>query len=278
MTSGDGATPGPQPADAARASPPSAGPLAWRSARGPRRPDADQRLLRIHARSPSPQTREALVRRYMPMARELASRYALGIELWDDLLQVACLGLVYAIDRYDPNRRASFSSFAYPTIQGELLRHLRDRCFTVRPTRTMLDLAPRVHAAQRALAAENGRPPTVVDIAAALDVAPEAVRQALDVRRLRSVESLSPPDGERSALASEGADDPGYERAELRAVLQPLLESLSPRDRRIVALRFIEDRTQQQIADAVGVSQMHVSRRLAAALERMGAAALPPAA
>jgi RNA polymerase sigma-B factor len=251
---------------------------ARRSARVPRRPDADQRLLRLHAQSPSQHSREALARRYLPIARAIASRYALGTELWDDLFQVACIGLVHAIDRYDPGRRASFSSFAYPTIQGELLRHLRDRCFMVRPTRAMLDLAPRVEAARRKLAAENGRPPTVVDVANALDVRPEAVRQALQVRHLRSVEPLSSPDDEISVLASHGAEEPGYERAEARAVLQPLLQTLSPRDRRVIALRFIEDRTQQEIADAIGISQMHVSRLLARALERMGAAALPPAA
>jgi len=264
--------------DADRAGPPPAHLSARRTAGAPRRPNADQRLLRAHARSPSPQTRDALVRRYMPIARELASRYAFGAEPWDDLFQVACLGLVHAIDRYDPGRRTAFSSFAYPTIQGELLRHLRDRCFMVRPTRTMLDLAPRVQAAQRSLAAEIGRPPTVADVADALDVEPEAVRQALHVRRLRSVESLSPPDGEISVLASEGVEETGYERVESRTVLQPLLETLSARERRIVTMRFIDDRTQREIADAIGISQMHVSRLLARALERMSAIALSHAA
>jgi len=264
-----------QSADADRTVPPPAHLPARRSSRTQRRPDADQRLLRVHARSPSPQTRETLTRRYLPMAHAIASRYAFGTELWDDLFQVACIGLVHAIDRYDPDRRASFSSFAYPTIQGELLRHLRDRCFMVRPTRGMLDLAPRVQAARRRLAAENGRAPTDAEVGDALGVGPEAVRQALQVHHLRSVEPLSPPDGE---ISSHGAEESGYERAEARAVLQSLLRTLSPRDRRIVALRFIEDRTQQEIADAVGISQMHVSRLLTRALERMGAAALPRAA
>jgi len=265
---------GPQSADADRAVPPPAHPPARRSARTARRTDADQRLLRVHARSPSPQTREALARRYLPMAHAIASRYAFGTELWDDLFQVACIGLVHAIDRYDPDRRASFSSFAYPTIRGELLRHLRDRCFVVRPTRAMVDLAPRVQAARQRLAAENGRAPTDAEVADALGVGPEAVRRALQVRHLRSVEPLS-PDGE---VSTHGAEDSGYERAEARAVLHSLLKTLSPRDRRIIAMRFIEDRTQQEIAQAVGISQMHVSRLLTRALERMGAAALPPAA
>jgi len=277
MTSDDDAMGGHSSTDGMRRGPPADLP-ADRSGRAPRRADSDQRLLRLHGRSPSPQTREALVRRYMPMARELASRYAFGAEPWDDLFQVACLALVLAIDRYDPDRRVSFSSFAYPTIKGELLRHLRDRSFMVRPTRAMLDLAPRVQAAQRSLAAENGRRPTVADVADALEVDPGAVREALHVRRLRSVESLSPREGEIPVLASEGVDEIGYERAETRAVLQPLLATLRPRDRRIVALRFIEERTQQEIADAVGISQMHVSRLLAAALERMNAAALLDAA
>ena len=142
----------------------------------------------------------------------------------------------------------------------------------------MVDLAPRVEAAQRSLAAATGRPPTLADIADALGVDPDAVRQALHVRRLRSVESLSPQDGEISVLASEGVKEAGFERAETRAVLRPLLRTLSPRDRRVVALRFIEDRTQQEIAEALGISQMHVSRLLARALERMSAAAARVAA
>src|SRR4051812_37463912 len=263
--------------DADRAGPPPAHLSARRTAGAPRRPNADQRLLRAHARSPSPQTRDALVRRYMPIARELASRYAFGAEPWDDLFQVACLGLVHAIDRYDPGRRTAFSSFAYPTIQGELLRHLRDRCFIVRPARKMLDLAPRVHATQRLLA-DGGRQPTIAEVAQALDVEPEAVRQALQVRRLRSVESLSPRDGEISVLGSEGVEETGYERAETRAVLLPLLKTLSARDRRIVTLRFVEDRTQQEIAEAIGISQMHVSRLLARAVERMRKVAASQAA
>jgi RNA polymerase sigma-B factor len=254
---------------------PSADLLARRSARERSRTTEDG-LLRLHASSPSPQTRDALVRRYLGLARHIAGRLAAGPEPWEDLFQVACTALVLAIDRFDPGRGTSFSSFAVPTIQGEVKRHLRDRSWTVRPTRTMLDLAPRAEAARDSLTAELGRAPDVADVARALGVEPEKARQALLVRRLKAVAPLSRTDdegAERSVLDTDGVEEAGFERAESRATLAPLLRALSPREQRVVMLRFVEDRTQSEIAEAVGISQMHVSRLLARSLDRMAALA-----
>ena len=255
--------------------------LARRSARDRGRRDAERALFRAHGRSPSRHTREAIVRRYLSLVGHVVRRHAGAHESWDDLFQVGCLALLRAIDRYDPDRGISFTSFAVPTIDGELRHHFRDRCWTVRPTRTMLDDAPKVEAARQSLAAELGRAPAVVEIARAVDRDPDAVRAALQVRRLATVESLSHPatDGADPAwhIASAAAKD-ALARAESRATLQPLLRALGPRERRIVRMRFVEDRTQQDIADAVGVSQMHVSRLITRAIDRMSAAALPEAA
>jgi RNA polymerase sigma-B factor len=245
--------------------------LARQATRHRRSREADQRLLRRHARAPSGRTRDALVHRWLPLARAVAREHAGPREPLDDLLQVASLALMRAIDRYDPERGASFASFAVPTIRGEILRHFRDRCWTVRPTRTLLDLAPRVEATRVVLTARLGRAPDVADIAGALDLEPDAVGQTLRLPRLAAVESLDAledGDGERPRLAL-AVEDAGYARAEHRAMLEPLLRTLDARERRIVRLRFVEDRTQQEIADAEGISQMHVSRLLARAVERM---------
>jgi RNA polymerase sigma-B factor len=252
-------------------SPPPVDLLARRSARNRGRAGAEERLLRLHARSPSPETRRAIVHRYLNLARHVARRYAGGQEPWDDLLQVASVALIHAVDRYDPDRNASFASFAVPTIQGELRRHFRDRCWTVRPTRSMLELAPRAEAARESLATALGRTPSAVEVARELRLDTDRVRQALEVRRLTTLEPLSAPDDDPdpAVLAASAVEDDGYVRAETRATLEPLLRTLSAREQRIVRLRFVEDRTQREIAATIGVSQMHVSRLLATALERL---------
>jgi RNA polymerase sigma-B factor len=255
--------------------------LARRSARERGRSGAEQALFRAHARSPSRQTREVLVRRYQRLVGHVVRRHTGTREPWEDLFQVGCLALLRAIDRYDPDRGISFASFAVPTIEGELRHHLRDRCWTVRPTRTMLDHAPKVEAASRSLTAELGRAPTVAEISRAVGNAPDAVRAALQVRRLATVDSLSEPavDGAEPAWrAATAAAEDAFALAESRATLQPLLRTLDARDRRILRMRFVEDRTQQDIADVVGVSQMHVSRLIARAIKRMSATALAEAA
>jgi RNA polymerase sigma-B factor len=244
--------------------------LARRSARHRSRCD-DDRLFRLYARSRSPATREAIVVRYLGLAHYVARQYAGGREPLDDLVQVAAVALLKAIDRYDPDRRASFSSYAVPTISGELKRHFRDRCWTVRPPRSLMELAPHVERTHDSLGAVLGRSPTAVEIADALDVDEHLVRRALQARTLTAVESLGAPDGdeEGAGAARPVTEEGGYARAEDRATLQPLLQTLSSREREIVRLRFVEDRTQVEIAEAIGVSQMHVSRLLRIAVRRM---------
>jgi RNA polymerase sigma-B factor len=245
--------------------------LARRSARHRARREIDDRLFRLYAQSPSPGTREAIVVRYLGLANHVARQYAGGREPWDDLLQVASVALLHAIDRYDPDRGVAFSSFAIPTITGELKRHFRDRCWTVRPPRALMEVAPRIARMQDSLTAVLGRAPTLAEVATAVALDQETVSRALEARTLTAVESLSGPEsGEDGAMLSwPCAEDGGYARAEARATLKPLLRTLSSREREIVRLRYVEDRTQVEIAEAIGVSQMHVSRLLRIAVRRM---------
>jgi RNA polymerase sigma-B factor len=251
---------------------PSPGPpelLARRARRRAARRENDDHLLRLYARTRSPLALDALVRRYLPLARHVARRYAGGAEPWDDLLQVASIGLVGAIERYDPARGPAFASFAVPTIDGELKRHFRDRCWLVRPPRSLQELSKRAHAAEARLRGALGRAPTLAELADDLGVEPHRVGEAL---RLRPVAQLEPlPTGEEPGYAAPWTcvEDEGYANAESRATLAPLLRTLAPREREIVRLRFVEDRTQQEIGEVMGVSQMQVSRVLASVVERL---------
>jgi RNA polymerase sigma-B factor len=243
--------------------------LARRGARDRTRRDLDDRLFGLYARTRSPQTRDAIVRRYLPLARHVARRYAGGPEPLDDLVQVASLGLVGAIERYDPGRGPSFSSFAVATIDGELKRHFRDRCWLVRPPRSLHELAHRAYTVEARLRGALGRAPTLAELSETLDAEPGHVGEALGLRRAAQSEPLPPDEGQGSRVPWTHVEEQGYARAESRATLEPLLRALPAREREIVRLRFVEDRTQGAIADAVGVSQMQVSRVLASAIERM---------
>jgi RNA polymerase sigma-B factor len=245
--------------------------LARRAARNRTRREIDEQLLRLHARSPSPATREAIVVRYLGLAHHVARQYGGGHEPWDDLVQVASMALLHAIDRYDPDRGVSFSSFAVPTMNGEIKRHFRDRCWVVRPPRSLLEIGPRVERTQASLSAALGRPATAADVARTLELDERIVREAIHARTLATVDSLSPPDDDEDAPVPPAAsvEDVGYARAVQRATLKPLLRRLPSREREIVRLRFVEDRTQIEIADAIGVSQMHVSRLLRQAVWRL---------
>jgi RNA polymerase sigma-B factor len=209
--------------------------------------------------------RDAAVRRYLPLARRLAHRYRYTGEPIDDLEQVACLGLLHAIDRFDPSRGTAFSSFAVPTILGELRRYFRDRTWALRVPRQLQELSRRLERARDELTVSIGRQPTVAELAEHLDVGEELVLQALE---LALVQWTVPIDGPRGADEDDdredwpGRLDDGFARAEDRAVLGPLLRALPPGDAEIVALRFCGDLTQDAIARRVGASQMHVSRVL----------------
>ena len=218
--------------------------------------------------------RELLVERFMPLARSLASRYLRQGETFDDIFQVACLGLVKAIDGFDVERGRAFSSYAVPTIVGEIKRYYRDRTWTVHVPRDLQELTLAVDRAAEALEHELSRKPTVDDLAQRLDVSDEDVLEALQARHARRAGSLDAPrreDDEAGATVGDaiGVAEEGFERAEERALLRALMTGLSPRDRLVLRLRFERDLTQQQIGEHVGISQMQVSRILRRCVARL---------
>jgi RNA polymerase sigma-B factor len=238
-------------------------------------PHRDAALLDAYSSTRDPRLRERLVQRYLPLARYAARQYARGPEPYDDLLQVACLGLLKAIDRFDPERQSAFSSYALPTMSGELRRHFRDRGWAVRPPRDLLEQALHVERTAGDLQRRLVRSPTIAETSAETGLDDEAVldaRQALTARTFTSL-SLSTgidDDAEETILDRRfGTTDDGFEMAEQRATLAPLLARLPSRDRQILRLRFEEDLTQSEIGRRVGLSQMHVSRVIRGSLEHL---------
>ena len=219
-----------------------------------------------------PSEREQAVRQYLPLARSLAHRYWHSGEPMEDLEQVACVGLLNAIDRFDPDVGTRFTSFAVPTILGELRQHFRDHTWAVRPPRRLQELSVRIEHARDDLVPSLGRQPTVAELADRLYAAQELVLQALELALARHTVPIDGPwsaDGEGPEEHRSGRVDDGYARAEDRAQLVSLLRALSPQDAEIVLLRFHDELTQDAIARRVGVSQMHVSRVLRRSLVRM---------
>ena len=233
----------------------------------------DHRLALRQQRG-EPGARRELIERYMPLARSLALRYRRASEPLDDLIQVASVGLVKAVDRWDPGRGLAFSSYAVPTILGELRRYFRDSTWDVRPARDMQELCLAVEEARDALWVDLGRSPTVADLAKHLDRPPEQVMEALQASDGRSLRSLDAPvheDEGDSASAGDliGDHDPGYARVEAVATIEQMTAILDDRAREILRLRFEEDMLQSEIAAHVGCSQMHVSRIIRSSLERL---------
>jgi RNA polymerase sigma-B factor len=238
-----------------------------------RRQRQDHRLA-LRQKRGEPGARTELIERYMPLARSLALRYRRASEPLDDLIQVASVGLVKAVDRWDPDRGLAFSSYAVPTILGELRRYFRDSTWDVRPARDMQELCLAVEEARDELWIELGRSPTVDDLAAHVKRAPEEVMEALQASDGRSLRSLDAPVHEEegdSASAGEliGDNDPGFERVEAGATIEQLTSILDERAREILRLRFSEDLLQSEIAERVCCSQMHVSRIIRSSLERL---------
>jgi RNA polymerase sigma-B factor len=218
--------------------------------------------------------RELLVERFLPLARSLAARYVRNGEAFDDIFQVACLGLVKAIDGFDVSRGRAFSSYAVPTIVGEIKRYYRDRTWTVHVPRDLQEMTLAVDRAAAALEHELSHKPTVGDIARRLQVDDETVLEALQAKHARRAGSLSAPrreDDEPGASVADaiGVAEDGFEQAETRAMLRSLMTGLSPRDRLVVRLRFERDLTQREIGDHVGISQMQVSRILRRCIARL---------
>jgi RNA polymerase sigma-B factor len=213
----------------------------------------------------------------MPLARRLAARYAGGAEPFDDLVQVASVGLVKAIDRFDPERGTAFSTFAVPTILGELKRHFRDRGWSVHVPRDVQERILKVERSLAELPARLGRPPTVQDIAKRIEATDEEVLEAMHAAQGHHAVSLDAAstlaDGDEPAPLGEriGKEDLSFETVEYGAAIQPVLAEISERDRKVLHFRFVEDMTQSEIAERVGVSQMHVSRILRATIEKLRA-------
>ena len=231
---------------------------------------AERDLFERYRRGREPSVREALVWRFLPLVRRLASRYRHTSEPFDDLVQAGSIGLLNAIERYDPARGTAFSSFAVPTITGEIKRHFRDRTWTVKVPRTVRDLLPLIDVTEHALARELGRPPTVGELATEVGVGVEAVLDARAAALVRWPESLD----HRSADDEEGrprgerfvVEEPGFAVAEDAATLDRMLACLDARDREVLHLYFDEDLTQAAVAARIGVTQMHVSRLIRRAL------------
>jgi RNA polymerase sigma-B factor len=234
----------------------------------------DDELLRRYHDTRDPAIREELVRRYMQFARSMALRYRGGSEPTEDLLQVASLGLVNAIDRFDPSREIPFLAFAAPTVLGELRRHFRDRVWNLRLPRGLQERVGRVDSVITKLTAELERSPSVPEIATALGLTEEEVLEAFTAANARRTASLDAPiaadEPDQATLGAQvGDEEAGYERVEAWETLSGGLPSLSERERTVLRLRFVEDMTQSQIAERIGHSQMHVSRILRGALARL---------
>lgn len=239
---------------------------------------ADLRLLRRFAADHAEADRDRLITRYLPLARFAASRYARRPEAFDDLMQVACVGLIKAIDRFDPSNGVPFTGYAMPTMLGELRRYFRDHGWAVRPPRGLLEHALLVNRETDRLIERLGRSPSVAELAGATALTAEEVLEAREAAIAQAATSLSAPigraDGEDVDLGDRlGAEDSGYERADDRMTIEGLMARLSRRDREIVRLRMIEDLTQSEIGRRVGLSQMHVSRILRDALRVLHGAA-----
>ena len=233
-----------------------------------------------YARGHDGALRDELVAAHMGLAEYLARRFANRGEPLDDLVQVASLGLIKAVDRFDPERGVEFSTYATHTIVGELKRHFRDKGWSVRAPRRMQELYLRLGKVVAILGQELGRSPTIPELAAEVKVSEEEVLEALEAGQAYRSTSLDAPTGneEGETLATRiGGEDPSLEDAESRATLSPLLAQLQPRERLILHLRFFDGLTQSEIATRLGISQMHVSRLLARSVAQLRSAAEAPA-
>jgi RNA polymerase sigma-B factor len=239
------------------------------------RAESDRRLFERFINPRDPVDRDAIIERFLPLARQLAARYQRPDEPFDDVFQVACFALVKAIDRFDAQRGVAFSSYAVPTIMGEIKRHFRDRTWAVRLPRDLQELALRVDRVIGEFTRECGRQPSVDEVASRIDVEPEEVLEAMEASSAYRATSLQTPrtggdqDPCDTLADAVGTIDDGFHRAEQRAVLHALMRSLSPREREVVRLRFAQDLTQAAIGERIGVSQMQVSRVLRQALAKL---------
>jgi len=238
----------------------------------------DQRLFTRYHVDGDLAARDALVERFIPLARHLARRYGRDHAHAEDVLQVASIGLLKAIDRYDPTRGIAFTSFATPTILGEIKRYFRDKSWAVRVPRELQELSMKVGRATEELESTLGRPPTAAELAGRLGASVEEVLEARVAATARYGVSLDRPaggdeDSEATIGARFGVDDHELDRVEDDVTVQRLMSHLDEREREILRLRFQEDMTQAEIGERLGVSQMHVSRLIRRSIATLSAVA-----
>jgi len=237
-----------------------------------------EELFHLWRKTKDPRIRDELIFRHLDLAKGLARRFMGRGEPLEDLIQVAIYGLINAIDRYDPNRGTKFETFAYPTILGELKRHFRDAAWALQLPRGLQELNQRAYKLVDILTQKLGRPPTIAELAQELGVSEEQVIEALDAANAYETLSL-----EQEVLTDEDdkpqtleellstAEEKALERWQKRQLLEEAMGVLDERERKIVEMRFFDDLTQTQIAQRLGISQMHVSRLLRRALQKMQA-------
>jgi RNA polymerase sigma-B factor len=231
-----------------------------------------------------PRVRDELIERALPLAHQIARRYSRGGEPFDDLLQVARLGLVKAVDRFDPDRNVAFSTYAVPTMVGEIKRHFRDTGWAIHLPRSLQERVLRVEQAEKSLSGRLGRNPTVSEIAEHTELDDESVLEAIEAASAYETRSLDAPaptedDEGRSYADTMGRPDERFALIEDCGTVSVALRTLPVRERRILHMRFLQDMTQSEIAEQIGVSQMQISRLLRRALHdlREHAEATPPA-
>ena len=241
----------------------------------PERREEELRLLNAYHSTGDPRARESAVERFLPLARSLARRYSGGSEPLEDLEQVAYLALVRAVDGFDPTRGTAFTSYAVPSIAGAIKRHFRDNGWSVRVPRDLQELALRVERVSDELVSETGHAPTAAQIADRAGIEVEDVLEAREAFRALHSDSLDQPRGSRededsgSLLDTLGDADLELVRAHDRTALYSVLDTLDERDRTIIRLYYKDELTQAEIGRRLGYSQMHVSRLLRQAVERL---------
>ena len=234
--------------------------------------EQDRELLRRYHQDGDTSAREALIERHLPLVRSLARRYAGRGEALEDIEQVGAIGLIKAIDRFELERDVSLATYATPNVVGEIKRHFRDKGWAIRVPRALQELNASMSGAIERLTVKLSRSPSIAEIADELETTPEQVLEALEVGSAYSTVSLSggpAGDEDLDPLETIGAEDEGFQRSEDRAALAPALLRLPPREREILRMRFEEGLPQTQIAQRVGLSQMHVSRLIRKSLAEM---------
>ena len=234
--------------------------------------EQDRLLLRRYHVDGDTTAREELIERHLPLVRSLARRYAGRGESLEDIEQVGAIGLIKAIDRFELEREVSLATYATPNVVGEIKRHFRDKGWSIRVPRALQELNASMSSAIDRLTARLGRSPSIAEIAAELKSTPEDVLEALEVGSAYSTVSLSTgPGGEENLDPMEtiGEEDEAFDQMETRTAIEPAFGHLPEREREILRMRFEEGLPQTQIADRVGLSQMHVSRLIRKSLSSM---------